>query len=82
MPAETPLATWQHAGVAYAVAAIAVDDGPLLVVVAASGPGTFTRSAHEVRPNDAAEVAQQLTRWNAATDLERTCAAEQILARG
>jgi hypothetical protein len=78
---ETPLATWQYAGVSYAVAAQSAEDGPLLILIAALGPGKRSRTAHQRRPNDERELANQMVKWNGLTDAARTREAELLLSR-
>lgn len=77
---EHPIARWSWAGIEYGVAGLAKDDGALVVVIAAIGPGTHRRTTHQIRPNDAGELAHQVTKWNAATNEERAGEAERLLA--
>ena len=79
MVRETALASWKHAGVSYAVATQCHDGGPLIVLVAAIGPGRRTRSGHQLRPNSNRELASQLAKWNGLTDAGRTREAEVLL---
>jgi hypothetical protein len=55
--------------------------GPLIVLVAAVGPGRRSRTAHQVRPNDDRELADQMVKWNGLTDASRTREAELLLSR-
>jgi hypothetical protein len=78
MGTETPIAHWSAGGIEYGVCGID-DGGVLVIVIAAVGPGDCERTAHLFRPPNAAELADQVTRWSTSDD-QRTLEAERLLS--